>query len=88
MTPEHDARERRCPRLGHEVRFAYCRTQAHNSLCSRICDCWWEQFDVERFLRDTGKAEQLDRLLADSAKPKVLSLVELIDQAKKNASKG
>ncbi len=37
--------------LGHDVDFAYCRAPAAPLPCRRIFDCWWEAFDVERFVR-------------------------------------
>jgi hypothetical protein len=69
--------------LGHEVSFAYCRTQEGDRLCGRILDCWWETFDVCGFLRDNLPAEQFGKL-ADPAPrpPKVASLAELIAQAR------
>lgn len=83
MITEHDNRSQRCKRLGHPVRFEYCRTQSHNSLCPCILDCWWERFDVEAFLRAHGQGDAVDNLRAAPPRPKVASLVELIEQAKR-----
>jgi hypothetical protein len=51
--------------------------------CFKVIDCWWETFDVVRYLKDHLAPEQLDRLLSARPKPKISSLVELIEQAKK-----
>ncbi len=78
----HDEKERRCPRLGHNVMFGYCRTQGNQSLCLSVLDCWWERFDVEAFLRE-HQSQDLDHVISTPRRPKVLTLVELIEQAKK-----
>lgn len=83
MAEQEDHRSRRCPKLGHDVRFGYCRTQEGTSVCPRILDCWWERFDVESFLRQSLPAQTYERLLTPSGKPKMSSIIELIEQAKK-----
>ena len=52
MITNQDDKKRRCPRLGHEVRFAYCREPGEPTPCRRICDCWWETFDVVDFIKE------------------------------------
>jgi len=82
---EHDERSTRCRRLGHAVTFRYCRLQEGSTVCHRILDCWWEVFDVRGFLEEHLSSDEMARLLQPEAKPKVLSLIELIEQAKKAA---
>jgi hypothetical protein len=41
----------RCPRLGHELTFGYCRRETGGKPCRLILDCWWERFDVRSFLQ-------------------------------------
>jgi len=77
----HDGRRRRCPRLGHEVTFGYCRQPGRPLPCARITDCWWEAFDVAAFLRAHYTAAQIEQILAP-APPKARTLVELIQQAR------
>ncbi len=81
---QHDTRERHCPRLGHEVAFAYCRKPGSDTPCGKILDCWFESFDVAAFMAEHYADETIERVLAPP-KPKVLSLVELIQQAKERA---
>ena len=69
--------------LGHEVHFSYCRQGSNNLPCRKILDCWFEQFDVEQFIRQHYTAEQIQQIVAPS-KPKLTSIVELIQQAQKN----
>jgi hypothetical protein len=82
---EHDDRTIRCPMLGHELTFGYCRRPGRDLPCSRIFDCWHETFGVEDFIRDHYTEEQIQQILAPP-KPKMTSLLELIQQAQKNAT--
>ncbi len=83
MIDSEDSRSRRCPKLGHEVTFRYCRQQECDRLCPRILTCWWEAFDVDEFLRKHVPADTMQELRAPRARPKVATLLELIEQAKK-----
>ena len=86
MLNEHDQDVLpRCPRLGHELTFGYCRQEAGRNPCRLILDCWWERFDVRSFLQAHLPKEamvQVERAGAAPPPSKVLSLVEMIRQAK------
>ena len=74
--------QRRCPRLGSEVAFDYCLKHAsEESPCFKICDCWWERFDVVEYLKQTLGPEAVQTLQASTPPPKVASLIELIQEA-------
>jgi hypothetical protein len=76
--------ERRCPRLGGPVSFSYCETCGEHQLpCFKIFDCWWEHFDVAAYLKNKLSQEQFERLVNSKPKPKVASLLDLIEQAKR-----
>ena len=74
----HDERACRCPMLGHQVRFAYCRKPASDQPCRRIFDCWWEIFDVVSYMKERLSKEQFETLAARKPRPKVLSIVEMV----------
>ena len=40
----------RCPQLGGEVPFRYCRTLLGGLPCARLVSCWHTLLDVEAFL--------------------------------------
>ena len=87
MNENRDQLERRCPRLGGPVSFGYCRTSGDDrSICWKIIDCWWELFDIVSYLQNSLSKEKFDLLVHAKPKPKVVSLVELIEQAKKRIS--
>jgi len=75
--------ERRCPRLGHPVLFDYCFKNGDNHQpCWKIADCWWEYFDVMAYLKANLPEETVNRIINTRPKPKMVSLIELIEQAK------
>ena len=75
--------ERRCPRLGGPVTFHYCRTCSEGKgVCWKVIDCWWEMFDVVRYLQDTLPEEEFKKLVNAQPKPKMTSLLELVDKVK------
>ena len=78
----HDRRRRRCPMLGHDVPFSYCRAPARDLPCRRIFDCWWETFDVRAFLERHFSEDDVARILAPP-KDKAATLIELIERARK-----
>ena len=83
QTPPADDYEIRCPRLGHQIYFSYCRQENQGLPCFKILDCWHAHFDVQAFLKTDLTDDQWQRTFGRETKPKMLSLLELIEQAKK-----
>ncbi len=69
--------------LGHHVPFSFCRAQADGRPCRKILDCWFEKFDIRSFLSEHFTQEQIDAFLTPP-KPKMATLLELIEKAKQN----
>lgn len=77
-----DQLELRCPRLGGQVTFQYCRTGSDDdSACWKIFDCWWEYFDVVSYLQKSLPDDKFQALVDKKPQAKLVSLVELIEQA-------
>ena len=88
-TPPDDEYMIRCPRLGHQIYFSYCRIENHGLPCFKTLDCWYSHFLVEDYLRKELSPEEWEKAFKRSDKTKTASLVELIEQAKekvKNSS--
>jgi hypothetical protein len=84
----HDELERRCPRLGGPVTFAYCRCgDTGDEPCFKIFDCWWERFDVVSVMRRRLSPEAFERLCQSRPAPKITSLLDVIAQAKARTGK-
>ena len=79
--------ELRCPKLGGEVTLAYCLVEGGALPCSRTIVCWQRYFPVESHLRAKLTPEQWDKCFSQTPKEKMVSLVELIETAKKRQKK-
>jgi len=86
MTIEaYDEQKTYCRMLGHEVPFSYCRKGISELPCRRVFDCWFQLFDVKSFMKTHFTDEQIQSIL-QPAKPKMVSLVDLIRQAQTNGN--
>ncbi len=74
-----------CRRLGHPLRFGYCRTTSGDAPCPKILDCWHERFDVVGYLRHHGPPGFLEVANAPPP-PKLASLVELVEKARRQSA--
>ena len=77
----------RCPRLGHQINFPYCRSENNGLPCFKTLDCWFNHFNVQEYLKQSLSKEDFEKTFLKRAKPKVLSLIDLIEQAKKRQGK-
>ena len=84
ITPPGNEKNIRCPRLGHQVVFSYCRSENMGSPCFKILDCWFQHFNVEEYLKELIGSKECEALSNRPGPKKVQSLVELIEQAKKH----
>jgi hypothetical protein len=48
-----------------------------------VFDCWWERFDVVGYMKISLSTEQFQHLTQSRSKPKIGSILELIEQAKR-----
>ena len=82
MIDQHDDKTIRCPRIGGEVNFRFCRFENNLLPCRFIIGCWQMQMDVNRLLEDHYSEEELARIFVPP-RPKIESLLELIEKSKK-----
>ncbi|MBN1482527.1 hypothetical protein EH223_10820 [candidate division KSB1 bacterium] len=87
MITQYDHLEIRCPMLGHPLKFFYCRTTDGNTPCRRIFNCWYQRIAVQDFVYDHFPQEIIATITAPP-KPKMLSLVELIQKAQQSKKNG
>ncbi len=83
---EYDDLEIRCPKLGHQLRFSYCRGEQNDLPCSRSLKCWEGRLPAGGYFRKKLTPAQWDRCFESPPPPKMSSLMELIEQAKKAGS--
>ncbi len=85
---ELDKEVLRCPRLGGEVPFFYCRTLQDGMPCDRIIICWELVFDIGSYLQEHYTPAEIQKFLHPTPKDKMTTLIDIIEQAKKNVKKG
>jgi hypothetical protein len=78
----HEDKERRCPKLGGPVSFSYCRVESQGKPCSRSIQCWSRIFDVESYFRINMDDQEFCECFKDQGRPKLVTLVDLIEQAR------
>ena len=88
MIDEHDVLMIRCPMLGGEVPFHYCRTVNEDLPCRRIIVCWEFRIEVGKFLNEHYSIDQIQHALAPPSKTRVETILELIEKAKKIKEEG
>ena len=85
--PPYEEKQIRCPKLGNAVFFGYCRVERQNFPCQRTLSCWSSFFDVEQFFREKLTPEEFDECFLQPPRPKIVTLVELIENARKLCKK-
>lgn len=78
----------RCPRLGHQIHFGYCRKENMGHPCFKTLDCWYPHFEVVEFFRSELTEDQFNRAFRVRAAPKMASLVDLIRKAASPSAEG
>jgi len=80
----YDQLEIRCPKLGHQVLFSYCRREDDNLPCQRIFSCWeWRIPTIREYIKSKLSEEEIDRHFNRPPKDRLSTLIELIENAKK-----
>ena len=82
-SPPDDSFQIRCPRLGQQIHFSYCRQENLGLPCFRTLDCWHLYFDVAAYLRQELSAAEWQDSFEKPPTPKIVSLAELIEKARK-----
>ena len=84
-TPPDDSFQIRCPRLGQQIHFSYCRQENMGLPCCKTLDCWFSYFHVVEYLKQELSAAEWQESFEKPSTPKILSLAELIEKAQKQA---
>ena len=84
-TPPDDSFQIRCPRLGQQIYFSYCRQENMGRPCFKTLDCWYLHFNVVDYLREELAAAEWEESFEKPPIPKILSLAELIEKAQNQA---
>ena len=86
-TPPEDSFQIRCPRLGQQIHFSYCRRENMGLPCFKTLDCWYIHFQVVEHLQQELSHAQWQEAFESPPTPKMISLAGLIEKAQKLAAK-
>jgi len=78
MDEKYDNQTIRCPRIGGEVIFKYCRTSGE-PFCRIIINCWATRIDIGSFLAENYSPEIIQKSLKPS--PKTSRLARILSAA-------
>jgi hypothetical protein len=84
----YDHLQIRCPKLGGEITFAYCRKEGGTLPCQRTILCWQHRLPVEAFLKSILNEDQWQRWHNQSPKEKMTILLDLIEGARQRIQAG
>jgi len=73
----------RCPKLGGEVYFGYCRQVEQGLPCARALTCFQLLFPVARYFQLVLREETFERCFSSPPVPKLDRLLKAVDQARK-----
>lgn len=88
MIEEYDTLIIRCPQLGGEVPFKYCRILNENLPCRKIIICWEFRIEIGAFLNEHYSFDQLHNALKPPSRTRYETILELIEKAKKMKEEG
>ncbi|MDI6764743.1 MAG: hypothetical protein QME83_17195 [Thermodesulfobacteriota bacterium] len=88
MIEAYDSLIIRCPQLGGEVPFKYCRTLSEELPCRKIIICWEFRIEIGKYLSEHFSFDQLQTALAPPTKTRLETILEFIEKAKKTREEG
>jgi hypothetical protein len=81
LIEQYDDNMVRCPRIGGDVNFLFCRTENNMLPCRWIAGCWKERMEIQTFLEDHYTDDELEQIFTPP-KSKIESLVNLVEKTK------
>jgi hypothetical protein len=75
-----------CRKLGHELDFKYCRQEQDLLPCSKVLNCWFERIAIEEYIQKHFSEAERKKMVAPPQN-KIVSLIDIIERAKKNNQK-
>ena len=86
MKDKYDKQEGYCKMLGHFLTFDYCRSMSKGLPCSRILDCWFQNFPVQEYINENYTPKEQAKIF-EAPKSKILTLTEILEQAQQRLKK-
>jgi hypothetical protein len=83
-----DQIEARCPRMGHQINFGYCRSMDNGLPCSHAINCFYYTFPVEEYFRRVLKEETFARIFLAEKPGRYESFLKTLSEAKDRVDGG
>lgn len=81
-----DHLEIRCPQLGGEVTFGYCRAMADGLPCAKALDCYHLKFPVREYFHRVLTPEAFARIFESEQTGRYQKFLKTVAQAQKQKS--
>ncbi len=76
---QYDSLEKRCPLLGHQIQFSYCRQSESEKPCYRILRCWSDSIPIYAYITEFFGSDEMQKL-KQIPQNKICTIVELINR--------
>jgi len=86
MKDKYDKQEGYCKMLGHFLTFDYCRSMNKGLPCSKVLDCWFQNFPVQEYINKNYNSDEQAKMF-EAPKSKILTLTEILEQAQQRLKK-
>jgi len=83
MKEKYDQVEFYCPKLGHHLKFNYCRSENFGLPCSRIAKCCSDKIPVEDYISTQFTKEEARQIFKDP-EPKMNSILSILQRVNNN----
>lgn len=78
----------RCPRMGHQIDFGYCRAMSDGLPCPQAINCFYYTFPVEAYFRRVLKEETFARIFLSEKPGRYESFLQTVSEAKERVEQG
>lgn len=82
----YDTEEIYCRKLGHTLKFSYCRNEHSGLPCSRVYDCWFERIKIQEFIASSYTEEE-QNAISSPQKDRLTTIFDIIMQSSSNNKK-
>ena len=83
MKEKYDLEEFYCPKLGHHLKFNYCRSENLGLPCSRLMECCRGKIPVQKFLDTQYSGVEIQEIFKKPG-PKINSILDIVQRIGKN----
>ena len=80
---QYDSLILRCPSLGGEVPFRYCRRMDQGAPCRRLPVCWAERFDIVGYIKRFYSADEIKQIFFSPGHGRLGQIMDNLERVEK-----